>query len=139
MRLEKQKQTPEQKRQKARWSRIFKIYGLTKEQYDDLDTGSCPACLRTWNDTVRPAIDHDHVSGEIRGLLCGYCNHYRVGRHRDPALLFRIAEYLTPPFTGFIIPTKPKKKKKKPLAKKSLISMSSPLVTKVSRIRKKKI
>jgi len=108
----KKKPTQEQK-ERARWRRIFKVYGITKEQYDDIDTGSCFVCTRDWSDNVRPNIDHDHVTGEVRGLLCNYCNHYRVGRHRDYELVFRIATYLKGPHTGWIVPPKPKRKRKK--------------------------
>ncbi len=111
-------QSPEEKKEKARWRRILKVYGITREQYGLIDNGSCPVCLRSWSVTVRPCIDHDHVTGHIRGLLCGYCNHYRVGRHRDHDLVYRIAQYLTPPFTEWVVPKKPKKQKKKKNAKK---------------------
>ncbi len=106
-------QTLEQRREKARWARILKIYGIDRCTYNSLDTGNCPVCLRVWSSTVRPNVDHDHVTGEIRGLLCGYCNHYRVGRHRDHNLVGRIANYLTPPFTGWVVPPKAKRRKKK--------------------------
>lgn len=99
------------RREAARWARIKRVYGITRDEYNLLDTGSCPVCLRTWGDTVRPAIDHDHATGEIRGLLCLYCNRYRVGRHRDADLVQRIADYLRSP-RKFIVPKrKPKRKK----------------------------
>lgn len=120
----KQKKVPltlEERKSKARWARIFKVYGITRDDYNTLDMGRCIVCLRDWGDSVRPNVDHDHVTGEIRGLLCNYCNHRRVGRHRDPQLLHRIGDYLTPPFTGFIIPKKKKTRKKRAVAKPSSI------------------
>jgi len=42
-------------------------------------------------------IDHDHRSGEIRGVLCGGCN-VALGSARDnPAILRGLAEYLEQP------------------------------------------
>lgn len=58
-------------------------YGLTIEQYDDwLDyqNGVCAVCSceetsRTKSGDVKSlAVDHDHKSGEVRGLLCQACN-----------------------------------------------------------------
>lgn len=106
--------TPEERKEKARWQRIFRVYGITKEQYDEIDKGSCPICLRAWSDSVRPVIDHDHSTGDVRGILCFYCNHRVVGRHRDGDLIQRVADYLKGPRKGWIVPKKkPKKRKKK--------------------------
>ena len=104
-------------REKARWSRILRVYGITKEQYDELDNGSCYVCERSWGGTVQPCIDHNHKTGEIRGLLCRYCNRYRVGHFTEPAMVYRIYEYLQR-HTGWIVPPKPKKKRKKRVSKK---------------------
>lgn len=107
----------ETKKEAARWARIKRVYGITKEQYDELDEGHCPICVRTWSDSVRPCVDHDHVSGEVRGLLCIWCNRRAVGRFRDPDVVFRIFEYLSQDRKGWVIP--PKKKKKRARRKKS--------------------
>lgn len=113
MKWQRMPQTPEEKREKARWSRILKVYGLTREQYDVLDNGNCPICLRTWSESVRPCVDHDHTTGEVRGIICLYCNHRVVGRHRDANVMRRVAEYLDGPYSGLIVPKAPKKKRKK--------------------------
>lgn len=40
------------------------------------------------------SIDHDHVSGKIRGVLCARCNH-ALGHGRDnPQILRALANYL---------------------------------------------
>lgn len=105
--------TPDEKKEAARWARIKRVYGISKEQFDEMDLGHCPICLRDWSDNVRPVVDHDHVSGFVRGLLCIYCNRYRVGRFRDHDIVFRIAEYLKSARRQWIVPKKKRKRKKK--------------------------
>lgn len=39
-------------------------------------------------------VDHDHETGEIRGLLCVGCNNALGQFHDDPALIQRAIEYL---------------------------------------------
>lgn len=94
--------------------RLLKVYGISLLQYDQLLTkqkGCCAICLKEASSfTKNLCVDHDHVSGEIRGLLCNYCNHRLVGRHRDADLLHRIATYISQG-TGLIVPKKKKKRK----------------------------
>lgn len=57
-------------------------YGLTSDQYDAIlehQNGLCAICSQPEGISVsgkphRLAVDHDHVSGKIRGLLCRRCN-----------------------------------------------------------------
>jgi hypothetical protein len=57
----------------AHGSRIYRQYGITGEEYDEIlraQKGRCYICHRK-PQTLRLAVDHDHVTGEVRGLLCG--------------------------------------------------------------------
>lgn len=51
----------------------LKPYGLTKEEYNRLceaAKGRCSICHRE-----QPlCVEHDHETGEIRGLVCNRCN-----------------------------------------------------------------
>lgn len=59
-------------------------HGLTVEQYQDLITkqhGVCAVCYKPETTVhgsskkIQPlAIDHNHTTGEVRGLLCAKCN-----------------------------------------------------------------
>jgi hypothetical protein len=57
-------------------------YGVSREQYDEIldrQDGLCAICRgpekRMIYGRLRPlAVDHNHVTGQIRGLLCSSCN-----------------------------------------------------------------
>lgn len=114
-----------------RSSRLLFKYGITEEQYDEIyrtQQGCCAVCKRAAsNFKHRLAVDHDHKTGEIRGLLCLHCNRYVVGRHRrelGSELLKAAYEYLTREYPGWIVPPRKKKRgkrlsKRKRNAKKS--------------------
>lgn len=53
----------------------------------------CPVCEKPLSGLSNP-VDHDHVTGVVRGVTCTYCNHRVIGRHRDWAVLHRAAMYL---------------------------------------------
>lgn len=104
----------------ARNSYLLKKFGITESQYDLLyekQAGTCAVCGRHSSAFKnRLSVDHDHYTGEIRGLLCINCNRYIVGRHRKDrgADLLRMAyEYLLAEYTGWLAPPKTKKKKRK--------------------------
>jgi DNA-directed RNA polymerase subunit RPC12/RpoP len=110
------KELREERRQKAREYHLMRIYGMTQAQYDELlkkQGHKCFVCLRHENEfKTRLAVDHDHKTGEIRGLLCNYCNHRVIGRNRDPEIMKRVWEYLSQG-TGWFVPKKKKTKRKK--------------------------
>jgi hypothetical protein len=99
---------------------LQRVYGITEKQYQSLlekQNGGCAICGKTPEEEGKSlAVDHVHLKGgggEVRGILCGYCNHRRIGRHTDPELLRKMAEYISG-HTGWFSPLKkPKKKKRK--------------------------
>ena len=80
--------------------RLAKEFGLTADQYAALlkvQDGRCAICQRRPR-KYRLAVDHDHRTGAIRGLLCTNCNHKILGAaHEDAAILRRAAWYLENP------------------------------------------
>jgi hypothetical protein len=65
-------------------TRVTTIYNLNPGDYDRLYTaqgGRCAiaGCTATGK-TKRLAVDHDHTTGEVRGLLCGPHNYDLLGR-----------------------------------------------------------
>lgn len=57
---------------------LMKNYGITVEQYDDMyqmQQGRCGICTRHSSEFKRRLhVDHDHATGQVRGLLCTRCN-----------------------------------------------------------------
>jgi Recombination endonuclease VII len=81
-------------------------YGLTQEQFQVMQAAqnsTCPICAQPF--TKQPAIDHDHATGAVRGLLCRQCN-AGIGSLRDsPANLQRAIEYLNKSSSGATLTT----------------------------------
>lgn len=57
-------------------------------------TEMCNLCGKPFKNTKDKHLDHDHQTGEPRGVLCNRCNQ-KLGRFQDsPELLEKAAEYL---------------------------------------------
>lgn len=110
----------------SRASHLLKKFGITEEQYDVLlrkQDGCCAVCLRpAAGFAKRLCVDHDHFTGQIRGLLCTHCNRYVVGKHRigkGEELLFNAYSYLIAKYPGWAVPPKVKKRKRRGKAKRN--------------------
>ena len=76
-------------------------YGISAEEYGSMlkiQGGRCKICGCEKNTRVDRemalAVDHDHKTGKVRGLLCDKCNR-GLGFFRDnPALLLQAISYL---------------------------------------------
>lgn len=87
---------------------IEKTYGLASSDYDALlkrQGGKCAIC-RARPKSKRLAVDHDHKTGAVRGLLCSRCNHDLMGSAWDSlALASALWHYMnTPPAGGAWLP-----------------------------------
>ena len=72
-------------------------YGLTLEQYDAMlaaQDGVCAICGEPRPEDRTLHVDHDHDTGEIRGLLCFKCNNALGDFNDDHDLFQRAAAYL---------------------------------------------
>jgi hypothetical protein len=104
----------------ARRARLDKIFSITPEEYDAIlvaQGGGCGICGKPPKPGKRLAVDHDHQTGFVRGLLDFYCNKRVLGA-RNAAVLIRTAEYVTNPPALAVIgervaPGRPPKKRRK--------------------------
>lgn len=85
-------QPPGQKRAQSLKSR----YGLTPDAYDELFASQDGKCAICQDVPARPCVDHDHDTGQTRGILCHYCNirlpAIENANYRLPALAY-LAKY----------------------------------------------
>ena len=84
-----------------RKERLKRVFGITPEDYDSMllkQKNVCAICKlpNHWNrrDKSRLAIDHDHKTGLVRGLLCHPCNQSLGLMQDDPSRLIAAAAYL---------------------------------------------
>lgn len=87
-------------RRSTRKAQMKRTYGITLDDYDKMVAdrgGACDICgCVPTEDTHKKSlcVDHDHETGEIRGLLCSACN-AAIGLFKDdPAVLSKAIAYL---------------------------------------------
>ena len=73
-------------------------YGITPEEYQALLDGQAHCCAICGGEAnpqgKRLSVDHDHTTGQIRGLLCGSCNNLLGLAYDRPEILRSAAAYL---------------------------------------------
>lgn len=82
---------------KARRRFNLKSYGLSPEQYDEMlenQGGVCSICKCKNKSGIRLAVDHDHETGAVRGLLCSLCNTAIGLLRHDKTLFSNAVEYI---------------------------------------------
>jgi hypothetical protein len=89
------RRNPEQRAKTTRAYQLRTNYGITEERYQELlslQDGKCAICSTT-TPTGRWkvfAVDHNHDTNEVRGLLCNECNR-GIGLLKDSPDLLRLA------------------------------------------------
>jgi len=69
-------------------------YGINLAQYNVMTQAGCQICGTVEPGTHNFHVDHDHISGCVRGILCGQCNK-GIGHFKDNILLLQHAiQYL---------------------------------------------
>jgi hypothetical protein len=82
----------------GRWEKQLRDrFDLTAEEYwrmYEKQGGVCKICGKPQCVGTKLDVDHDHVSGKVRGLLCRHCN-AGIGMLKDSAgLLLQAVRYL---------------------------------------------
>jgi len=77
----------------ARYYKLRARYGITPAAFERAaiaQNHECSICHRR----SELHVDHDHATGEVRGLLCEMCNGFLGAFRDDPDLLEAAARYL---------------------------------------------
>lgn len=82
-----QKRFPDKHREKMQsWRKLnprkyqagfLRRYGLTVERFEDMlemQAGLCAMCTVPMTPGKGTNVDHDHATGQVRGLVCRACN-----------------------------------------------------------------
>ena len=73
-------------------------YGITLDEYNDMlhsQEGCCKICgVHHTNVHFGLVVDHNHLTGEVRGLLCGKCNTGIGNLQDDIKILKEAIKYL---------------------------------------------
>lgn len=73
-------------------------YGITLEEYNRMfneQQGCCAICNTHQSDLTKAlSVDHNHDTGEVRGLLCNRCNVALGYMNDDAKLLLNASQYL---------------------------------------------
>lgn len=97
---EKQRARYQKNREQIRARVLERKFGISQAGYDALflaQGGVCAICERPQADHAagrRLAVDHDHETDEVRGLLCSSCNWGLAAYDDDPARFEAAARYL---------------------------------------------
>lgn len=104
----KDKKQRQQRTIAVRKNQLKKNFGITTEQWDKIfekQSGKCPICLnpiyKYGNSKGKraAAVDHDHKTKRVRGLLCYRCNVYKVGMNTKESAK-KLVDYLASEFDG---------------------------------------
>ncbi len=84
---------------RERW--LYARYGITPQQFEEMSDaqgGRCAICLMVPEGKTPKTsllhVDHNHVTGKVRGLLCDKCNRSLGCLREDPALFDAAKQYL---------------------------------------------
>lgn len=91
-------ENPEKVRRQERNTDLKRKYGITLVEYEQMladQDYKCAICQRPAGyDGIELAVDHDHETGEVRGLLCAKCNPMIGYADDSPSILEAAIAYL---------------------------------------------
>jgi hypothetical protein len=96
-RNESKRQRYHNNKQKHKNYVLKRSYGIPLSEFNrlvELQNGCCAICGGPPRSKPSFCVDHDHVTGKVRGLLCSPCNSALGFLNDDFSLTIRAADYL---------------------------------------------
>lgn len=98
--IEYRKNRPEYSRRR-RNTQLKGLYGITLNEFEkrvELNGNKCEICsqifIKDSKGLLKASVDHNHITGEIRGIICNTCN-LTLGRIKeDKQVLINMIQYL---------------------------------------------
>ena len=108
---------------KKNWTQLFHNLGVTKQQYEKMlrkQGGVCAACgqpetRKMYGKVMRLAVDHDHVTEEVRALLCSDCNTALGLLKECPIRILKLLRYIRK-FSSKLLSQSPRSSRASPSA-----------------------
>jgi len=75
-------------------NRLKRRYGITREQVEQMKIAQNNQCSICSKELVKSHIDHDHVTGKVRSILCPHCNGALGLLQESARIAFLAASYL---------------------------------------------
>lgn len=74
-----------------------RIYGISTTEWEEIYNNQekkCAICKKQFKNESKAQVDHNHASGQVRGLLCSSCN-LGIGHVKEnPVFLLSSCNYL---------------------------------------------
>jgi hypothetical protein len=95
---------PHRKKEQEKNRKLIKNYGITRAEYEQIlinQNNKCASCEEDFN-SFRPVVDHDHMFGKVRGILCVKCNAGIGMFDNDEEKLYKAIKYLKKSNAGWM-------------------------------------
>jgi nitrate/TMAO reductase-like tetraheme cytochrome c subunit len=80
-------------------SYLKRRFGISRKEVNRMarkQNGECAICKKAFNEIKQSRqVDHDHVTGKVRGILCHKCNRGLGLFNDNPGTLLAAASYVT--------------------------------------------
>lgn len=86
---------PEKGKKCSRKTKLKQLYGITPEIYQEMYENQNGICANPGCDNPVEVIDHDHITGKVRGLLCHGCNVSLGYLKEDKSRILGLVEYIS--------------------------------------------